>query len=170
MNLRRSCVTCGLALTLAAAPCRAQQSMPQAADNPDSKREKVFVQLAGSDDEIRGRLLHLDSQTLSVEVDNRKADFPLDRVLRIEKKKHDTVLDGALLFAAFLAACARWWCGQGLDSEPSVPRDVFAAAGAGALYGAGIDWLITRRTTIFEAGGSSGALPMPAGVLVRVRF
>ena len=115
-------------------------------------------------------MLHRDADTLSIEVDERKVTVPLSRVLRIEKKKHDTVLDGALVFAAFLAACARWWCAQGTDSEPSFPRDIFLAAGAGALYGAGIDALIYRRTTIFEAGGSSGPHAMPAGVVVRVRY
>lgn len=166
MYLERTCVI-GFAALLAAAPCRAQDALPYRAA---TTREKVFVTLVDAEDELRGRLLRLDPQWLSIEVEKRQLDLPLHRVLKIEKKVNDTVLDGALLLGLFVAACAKWWCAQGAPSGPNLPEDVYIGFGVGALLGAGLDSLIYRRSAIFAAGEAPRGDPLRAAVALRIRF
>ncbi len=85
-------------------------------------------------------------------MEKRRVDLPLHRVLKIEKKVNDTVLDGALLLGLFVAACAKWWCAQGTSSGPNLPEDIYIGFGVGALAGAGLDSQIYRRSVIFTAG------------------
>ena len=174
------CATHVLTMILAGTSVWAQQAPAQSEpDKPDTKVERVTVKVAGSTREIRGRLLHLDSKTLTVDVDShggdgvaarKRLDLPLERVVRIDVEAHDSVIDGAILGAVFLAACAKWWCGQGTSSPPELPRDAWIGAGLGALVGASIDARFFRRTTIYQASGSAGPQPAGAGVSFRLRF
>ena len=166
MHFGRACVI-GVAALLAAAPCLAQDATP---DRITTKREKVFVTLVDAEDELHGRLLRLDSQSLSIEVEKRQVDLPLHRVLKIEKKVHDTVLDGAVLLGLFVAACAKWWCAQGASSGPNLPQDIFIGFGVGALVGAGLDSQLYRRSPIFTAGEAPRGEPLRAAITFRVRF
>jgi hypothetical protein len=166
MHFGRVCVI-GVAALLAAAPCLAQDAMP---DRTTTKREKVFVTLVDAEDELHGRLLRLDSRSLSIEVEKRRVDLPLHRVLKIEKKVNDTVLDGALLLGLFVAACAKWWCAQGTSSGPNLPEDIYIGFGVGALAGAGLDSQIYRRSVIFTAGEVRQSEPVRAAISLRVRF
>ena len=84
--------------------------------------------LVDAESELRGRLLRLDPQWLSIEVEKRRIDLPLHRVLKIEKKVNDTLLDGALLLGLFVAACAKWWCAQGAPSGPICPKTSTSAS------------------------------------------
>ena len=119
MHFGRAGVIGVAALLAARRSCLAQDATP---DRSTTKREKVFVTLVDAEDELHGGLLRLDSQSLSIEVEKRRVDLPLHRVLKIEKKVHDTVLDGAVLLGLFVAACAKWWCAQGASGGPNLPQ------------------------------------------------
>jgi hypothetical protein len=180
MSLRGVCALHALALVLGASSAGAQQpSTESVLDEADVKVERVVVTLTGAEREVRGRLLRLDAQTLTIEIDNndgdglparKKVDLPLTRVLQVDVVKRDSLIDGAILGAVFVAACARWWCAQGADRPAEIPRDVWIGAGVGALVGAGIDAALFRRTTIYRAGGSSPPLMPGASVSFRLRF
>jgi hypothetical protein len=150
----------------------AQEAAPQAKpDQPPAPSERVIVKVAGPEREFRGRLLRLDSQSLSLQLDDRRVDFPVDQVLQIDVVRRDSLINGAVFGALYVAACMAWWCQQGLDSsEGQGPLDVVAGIGMGALMGAGIDALFKKRTTVFRAGGSPGPVPFNAALSFRVRF
>lgn len=64
------------------------------------------------------------------------------------KGGRDSVMDGALVGAVVLGAWCAIVCGQGLDNAGQLPLAVLAAAGYGALIGAGIDAMQSRTARI----------------------
>jgi hypothetical protein len=172
MNLKVRCATHVLAAIVWSGSAAAQEATPPA--KPEqlvAPSERVIVKVADPDREFRGRLLRLDSQTLSLQLDDRRVDFPVDQVLKIDVVRRDSLINGALFGALYAAACIKFWCGQGLDSPSEQgPLDVVMGVGMGALVGAGIDALFTKRTTVFRAGGSPGREPLNAALAFRVRF
>jgi hypothetical protein len=147
-------VTHGLAAIaiLIATPCAAQQLPTDESSNKLDNMQRVFVKLTDSKQELRGRLLRLDRETLSIQVDDRKVDFPLTRVLRVERTVRDSLWNGAIAGAVWGVACTLLKCGGQAGHAPSsLPRDAFLAAGVGGLLGAGLDAAISRRAVIFDA-------------------
>ena len=172
MSLKALCATHALAAIVGVASASAQESTSQSGpEHAVGASERAIVKLAGPDREIRGRLLRLDSRVLSLQVDDRRVDLPLDQVRQVDVIRPDSLVNGAVFGALYVAACMAWWCGQGLDSSSSQgPLDVVLGVGMGALVGAGIDALFKKRTTIFTAGGPAQPQPFGAAVSFRVRF
>ena len=118
---------------------------------------------------IRGGLLKLDTQAVSVRVNGRETEIPLDSVRRIVQEKRDSVWDGALLCGLWAGVMTLLNGGQGLD-EPTSKWTALPAAGMGALLGAGLDSLRHKKTTLFEAPDRRQP-PVPrAAVAVTLRF
>lgn len=180
MRLRVVVVTHVVIAVLAVGPVSAQETTAQREPQRAPKSgavtmDRVSVRVAGSAREIRGRLIHLGSHTLTLQVDNdadggparATIDLPIGRVLQIDREEHDPLLDGAILGAIFLAACAKWWCGQGTSGPAPSP---WLGAGLGALVGAGIDSALYGRTMIFGPGTPPRAGAARVGVTFAFRF
>jgi len=164
MNWKRTCLTCSLLIVLLVSPCWAQGTA-------EKDLERITVKLADSGRKIHGRLLRLDSQTVSIQMSTGTVDIPLDRVQRIQKDVKDPLWDGALVCALWGAGCTLLGCGgQAIGEEGSFPGDFILAAGVGALLGAGLDALRQKRTTIFEAGRRVAVHPVRAGIGITFSF
>jgi hypothetical protein len=170
MNFEGSCAAHVLAALVAASSAWAQEPATDVPNKRDTGNQRVIVKVADTRREVRGRLLRLDSETLSLRTDHAPVHLPLDRVLRIDVIERDSLVNGAIFGAIYVAACARWWCRQGTSGPSHIPRDILLGAGAGALAGAGIDALRNKRRTIFEAGGSTAPRPSGVGASFRLRF
>src|SRR3954471_14724080 len=99
---------CALMLSFAAASASAHQHPAK------GHGEEVIVTQSPSGAELRGRLLELTPESLTILVDGRRMDVPIDRVLRIETMR-DSLKNGALIGAAVLGGWCAIVCGQGLD-------------------------------------------------------
>ena len=133
----------------------------------DAQR-RVTVVFQGSKHVLRGRLVGRDANTLVIELDNPDHDggpkrvrreIPMSLVKRVDAEHHDSVINGGILGALYLAACAKWWCGQGTSGPPPNP---WAAAALGAVVGASFDAAFYGRTPIFEAKPTTAARLGPA--------
>jgi hypothetical protein len=178
MTLRGLCTVYVVTAILTAASASAQRAAA-APDAPDAHGDRVSVKLAGSKGQMRGRLLHLDSQTLTIQEDRhdgdgrparKRVDLPIANVLQIDVEEHDSLIDGAIFGAIYLAACAKWWCAQGADAPAKLPRDIYIGAGVGALVGAGLDAMLFKRSTIYKAGDPISPRPSSAGAGVSFRL
>ena len=147
-----------LLLTMLASSAASAQTQAAEASSAPQARDRIAVRIAGEKGELRGRLLRLDPKSVQVEIDDSRAnvgpsrrvlDIPLDRVARIDREEHDSLIDGAILGALYVAACIRWWCGQGMNQAPNLPRDLWIGAALGAGLGAGLDSAFYHRTTIY---------------------
>ena len=78
----------------------------------------------------------------------------MSRVVRLERQVPDSVWEGAILMAAFVAACSKWWCAQGTSDKPSQPADAILGALIGGAVGAALDSSIHRHEVLFEAPAS----------------
>ncbi len=152
-------VTAGV---LNSTPCLAQ-------DMSISTGQRVFVKLTDSKHEIPGRLVSLTAETLSIDSRDGRMDVPLTRVLRVDKKVHDSLLNGAILGMLYVAACAKWWCGQGASGhDHATTSDVLLGAAVGAGVGAWWDSMFERRVTIYNGPGQ--AAPHSPGMALRVQL
>jgi hypothetical protein len=131
---------------------------------PPREGERILVKQTASGEELRGRLIALSPETLSLLVKGHRVDVPMDRVLRIDATR-DSVANGAAIGAALLAGLCALNCGQGLDSGDQLPVAVLVNAGWGALFGALIDLKIEGRTPIYIKPSKSGA-----ALQVKIRF
>ena len=170
MNLARTSVTTALLALICAAPAAAQDP-PTVSAGDEQTLERVWVKLTDSKKELSGRLLALDNDVVSIEIKRNarveRLDLPLARVQRVRQKVRDSVVEGALLMGAYVAACQIWWCAQGLDEAPGAGQAILGV-GVGAAIGAFLDSRIYRRKTIFEATGP-GSVPK-ASVSLTLRF
>ena len=141
---------------IAVVPCAAQS------------RDLVVIEMADQRT-IRGGLLKLDAQAVSVRVNGRETEIPLDSVRRIVQEKRDSVWDGAVLCGVWAGVMALLNGGQGLD-EPSSRWAALPAAGMGALLGAGLDSLRHKKTTLFEAPDRRQPPGPRAALAVTLRF
>jgi hypothetical protein len=149
---------------LVAAAIAVAMSVPCAAQD-------VRVKLTDSKRPIAGRLIRLDSETLAIQVKDGTMEIPLTRVIQVDKQVHDSLLNGAIAGMLYVAACVKWWCGQGL-SGPYHPTgtDIALGAAVGAAAGARWDALFEKRETIYR-GPAPAAPALPrAAVAFRVRF
>jgi hypothetical protein len=100
--------------------------------------------------EIRGQLLQLGPDTLSLLDKGTVRDVRLADVARIESRG-DSVKNGAIIGAAILGGWCALICPQGLDGYRGQFAYVLAINTVlGATIGAGIDAMHVGRTTIYE--------------------
>ena len=100
--------------------------------------------------EIRGQLLRLGPDTLSLLDEGTVRDVRLTDVDRIESRG-DSVKNGAIIGAAILGGWCALICPQGLDGYAGQFAYVLAINTAlGAAIGSGIDAMHVGRTTIYQ--------------------
>jgi hypothetical protein len=137
-----------------------QTAESASAEDSDATGKTVIIRMAAQDRVFRGRLIELTRDLVRVEVPTEGGDaqprravveLELARVGYIDIEEHDSLINGAVLGALFLAACAAWWCSQGTDEPVKLPRDAFIGAGLGALVGASIDAKLFERRRIWDA-------------------
>ena len=157
-RIRRTVALVLLMLTALAAAASAQTLKPA------RRGERILVTQTVSGDELRGRLIELSPDTLSLLVNGQRVDLPMDRVLRIDATR-DSVVNGAVIGATLLGGLCALNCGQGLNSSDDLPMAVLANAAWGALLGALIDLKIEGRAPIYVKATPSGS-----ALQVRLRF
>jgi hypothetical protein len=126
--------------------------------------EEVIVQPRTAGAELRGRLIDLSRESVSILIDGGRVDIPLDDVLRVDTTR-DSLVNGAVIGALAMGGWCALVCGQGLDSGSSVGAVVLMNAGLGAAIGAGIDALHKGRSPIYISPARSGA-----ALQVKIRF
>lgn len=119
--------------------------------------DAVTVIQSGSGEELHGRLLELSATTLSILVEGRRVDVPIDNVLRIDGH-YDSVKNGAIIGAAVMGGLGVLTCAS-LESGSVgwCANAIIVDTGFGALVGAGIDALHKGRTPIYVKAGRSGS-------------
>ena len=140
-------------------PAAAQEAAP-----PDVQR--VFV-LSSGGDEVQGHMLLLGPASVTMLIDGKRLELPLESILRIEARG-DSVRNGFFIGAA-IGVVAGLLSAREVSDGAAVPFALFSA-GLWGLIGAGVDALIPGRTVIYSkplprAAGS----PRPA-IAIRVRF
>ena len=110
----------------------------------------VYVRSIGGG-EMRGQLLRLGPETLTLLEQGSSHDVRLADVTRIETRG-DSVKNGAIIGAAILAGWCALICPQGLDGYSGRDFGYILAVNTalGALVGAGIDGMHVGRTTIYQ--------------------
>ena len=153
----RRIVAAAAVLLLAASSAAAQ------ARRVPHEGEEVIVQPDTAGAEIRGRLIDLSSESVSILTRAGRVELPLEEIARIDTTR-DSLLNGAVIGAFVAGGWCAFVCGQGLDSGSPLPV-VLANAGLGALSGAGIDSAHKGRKPIYVRSPQSGG-----AVLIRLRF
>jgi hypothetical protein len=149
-RIRRSVALALLMLTAFGSAAAAQTLKPA------RKGDRILVKQTVSGEELRGRLIELSPETLSLLVKGERVDLPMENVLRVDATR-DSVVNGAVIGAAILGGLCALNCGQGLDRMSDLPKAVLANAGWGALFGALIDLKIEGRAPIYIKTGASGS-------------
>jgi hypothetical protein len=126
--------------------------------------EEVVVTQTDSGDEMLGRIVNLSPESLALLVNGQRVDVPIEKVLRIDGRR-DSLVNGAVIGAAVLGGWCAFICGQGLDSNSSLPAAVAVNAGLGALIGVGFDALHKGRSPIYVKPAKAGS-----ALQVRIRF
>ena len=129
--------------------------------------EQVFVMHAGSGEELHGRLLDLGPETLSIVVDNRRVDLPLNDVLRIDRRG-DSLKNGAIIGAVVFGGWCAFICGQGVVSGAQWASVAVLNGLLGAAIGASLDATHNGRTTVYRKTPESKSRSV--GVAFRLRF
>jgi len=148
-----------------AAMCLVFRSASAAAqESSGSGLTPVFVTTSTTGGELRGRLLALGPDSLTLLVGNTPRDVPLDSVLRVETRG-DSIREGAIFGALFGAL-------PFLINGGDVPAAwVLLAVGGWTAVGAGVDAMIPGRTTIYR---KNDAAPASGGghakLSLRLRF
>jgi hypothetical protein len=126
----------------------------------------VHVSPVGGGGAIKARLLELGPEEVTLLVDGQRQELQLERVARIEREG-DSLKNGAIIGAVVLGAWCAFICGQAAAVVPAVA----ANATLGALIGAGIDYQLKGRTTIYPATHPAhGAAGARLNVAFRIRF
>lgn len=134
-------IAVAIALLAVPADAEAQEQAPRGV-------VPVIVQRANGGDEIRGHLLDLGPEVMTLLVDGARQRVPMDTVRRVDILG-DSLRNGALIGAIVGGAWCAFVCGQGLSSSGDLPMAVGFTAVFGAAAGAGIDALIRGRTPIY---------------------
>lgn len=137
----------------------AQETMPDGV-------AAVFVQRADTGDELRGHVLRLEHDTMTLLVEGQRVTLPMSSVTRIDTPG-DPVRNGALIGAIIGGTWCALVCGQALDSSGALPIGVVINAAFWGGIGAGIDALIPGRKTIYRRPPGASA---HARISYRVRF
>ena len=115
----------------------------------------VFVELA-SGDELKGRLLRIDSDALVLQLDHHEERIHASQIVRVSKPG-DSVKDGAIIGAvvgAVMGGLATMIADCPSNSRSCTGTRVtmgVVSIGLYSLVGAGIDALHQGRTTLYEA-------------------
>ena len=127
--------------------------------------KSVLVHLDDTATPIRGHLVSLHGDTVTLLVKNQRTSLPLDRVVRITTRRRDSLWNGAIIGALIGGVLCLRNCGQGLDNGGELPLAVASAAGIWGAAGAGIDAINRREEIIYErtwgppSGGPSRTSP-----------
>lgn len=124
-------------------------AVAEAQDKPRNLRS-VVVQLDDTATVIKGRLVSLDADTVTLLVKNDRTSLPLDRVVRITARRRDSVRNGAYIGALIGGVLCSLNCGQGLDRASELPLAVASAAGFWGAAGAGIDALNRDEEVLYQ--------------------
>jgi hypothetical protein len=124
-----------------------------ASKDAPARLESVFVQEVDTAHEVKGKLLRIGPDTLTVLANGQTRDIALARVRRIQVVEH-SVTKGAWIGGLVGGVWCAWVCGQGLDHSTGWLAVVAANAGFGAAIGAGVEAAMPKRVTIYQ-----GAVP-----------
>jgi hypothetical protein len=127
---------------------------------------------------VRGKLISADDAEIVIGVRNpelwvspRYIPTPVkfDDVRRVSVQKDDSIVNGAIIGAAAICACLKWyWCGQGFDGEHN-GRDWTVAIAVGALLGGGFDSGIHSWQEIYRRPDPVRAEPTASTAAIRFR-
>lgn len=126
-------------------------------DRHDKKLERTTVKLFDRQPDVKGLLLGLTSDSVTVLVNSQRVEVPLTKVRRVDVGG-DSLANGAVIGGLVTGIWCALICGQGLNSADSLAGVAFKSAAMGALIGAGIDGMHTDRRTIYGVP-ERGALP-----------
>ena len=162
-----------VAIVITPLKLNAQGLTPAQVEELRKAHDEVFVQVAGSEWMIHGRVTDHTADTLTVTADGRPYPIPMASVLRIDTMTKRFVKKGAGIGAIVGAGIGAWCafiCGQGMDSDESVWPAVLTQFGIstaiGALSASGARGLRTIYAAPAEAKPYTGPLPCPATPLV----
>ena len=144
-------IACAVVMMMAFASAASAQPL-----KTPRKGEEVVVKQTTSGVELRGKLVELSAESVSMLVDGSRIDLPLERVLRVDAT-HDSIVNGAVIGGALLAGLCALNCGQGLDSTGDLPKAIAGSAMWGALAGGIIDWRRKGRVPIYIKPATSGS-------------
>ena len=145
-------------------PARAQEL-------PVHGGETVRVHTISTGEVLHGAVLVNQDGAMSVRVDGRRVDVPVDDVRRLDLEVHDSLMNGTLIGAAVLGVMSVLICGQGLDSSDDVGQVVLTNAVLGGSIGAFVDWRIDAHRIIYERpGGASQSRAKVSVPLITPRF
>jgi hypothetical protein len=101
---------------------------------------------------IKGRVEAISTSSLRMVIDERRHDFGPHDVLKIERRKPDSLLDGALIGAAIGAAVfLKYYSENALcQGGCQFTSGALGMIGIGTAAGIGLDALIARNETVFE--------------------
>lgn len=167
-NGRRFRAACRLACAgLVALPCVSAAAVAHAQDSPPRGLAPVIVERADPAGELRGHLLELGPETMTLLVEGRRLDVPLFQVLRVDSG-HDPVRNGALIGAIVGGVWCAVVCGQALENGGAMAAAVAINAVFLGGVGAAIDAMIPGRNTIYRRSPQqASARPV---LSYRVRF
>lgn len=131
----------------------------------------VYVGLEDTGEELRGTLVRLGPETLTLLVNGHPMDLAIERVGRVQTPG-DSVRNGALIGAVAGGVWCALVCGQITGAGPELSIFIALHASLWGGVGAGIDALIPGRTTIYQRPPSASARGAPprAALSYRVRF
>ena len=95
--------------------------------------------------------------------------LPLSGVLRIEAKKHDSPVDGALLGGVAMTLWCLFVCAQGAQTTDDVPAVVMGGAMLGVVVGGIIDARHTCTVSLYKRPPAAPTRKS-SGVFFTVRF
>lgn len=124
---------------------------PAAAAPGDRGLERVKIALLRSETPLRGHLIGIDANAVTVLTRRGPETIPLSDVRRIELGG-DPVGNGALFGAVGLGLYCALVCGQGIGMR-GLPGAVLKASGIGAVFGALIDAADDDRRIVYDASG-----------------
>jgi len=101
---------------------------------------------------IKGRVEEISTSSLRMVVDDRRHDFAPHDLLKIERRKSDSLLNGALIGAAIGAAVfLKYYSENALcQGDCQFTSGALGMIGIGSAAGIVLDALIARNQTVFE--------------------
>jgi hypothetical protein len=114
----------------------------------------------------KGRFAELSPTSLRLLIDGRPRDFALGEISQIDRRSSDSLLNGLLLGAAFGGALFLKYYSENALCQAGCQfgSGALGLIAIGAGIGAGIDAMVTTRTTVFKRASST------PGVAIRLRF
>lgn len=117
---------------------------------PVRSGETVRVRTISTGEVLRGVVLVNQDGVISLRVNGRRVEVPVDDVRRLDLEVHDSLVNGTLIGAAVLGVMCVLTCGQGLDSSDDVGQAVLTNAMLGGAIGALVDWRNNEHRVVYE--------------------